>query len=78
MPRKARLNGLGTLHHIIVREIERWKIFREDTDRDDFLKRLAGILCDSRTRCFAWALMSNNFHLLLRTGGMEGDQGPAG
>ena len=41
MPRKARLDGLGALHHIIVRRIERRKIFRNDIDRDEFLKGLA-------------------------------------
>ena len=68
MPRKARLDASGALHHIIVRGIERRKIFRDDSDRDNFLNRIGGILRDSQTRCFAWALMSNHFHLLLRTG----------
>jgi putative transposase len=68
MPRKARLDAPGALHHIIVRGIERRNIFRDDADRDDFLERLGGILRDSRTRCFAWALVPNHFHLLLRTG----------
>jgi hypothetical protein len=40
MPRKARLDAPGALHHIIVRGIERRKIFRDDADRDDFLNRL--------------------------------------
>ena len=44
------------------------KIFRDESDRDNFLNRIGGILRDSQTRCFAWALMSNHFHLLLRTG----------
>jgi REP element-mobilizing transposase RayT len=68
MPRKARLDAPGALHHIIARGIERRKIFRDDADRGDFLDRLGGILRDSQTRCFAWALMPNHFHLLLRTG----------
>ena len=68
MPRKARLDAPGALHHIMVRGIERRKIFRDDSDRDDFLKRLGGILRESQTPCFAWALMPNHFHLLLRTG----------
>jgi putative transposase len=68
MPRKARLDAPGALHHIIVRGIERRRIFRDDSDRDGFLDRLWGILGDSHTRCFAWSLMSNHFHLLLRTG----------
>jgi REP-associated tyrosine transposase len=36
MPRKARIDALGALHHIIVREINRRKIFLDDADRDDF------------------------------------------
>jgi putative transposase len=68
MSRKSRLDAPGALHHIIVRGIERRAIFRDDSDRDDFLNRLGGILCESQTICFVWALMSNHFHLLLRTG----------
>jgi len=68
MPRKARLDAPGALHHIIVRRIDRRKIFRDDSDRGNFLNRLGGILRDSQTRCFTWALMSNHFQLLLRNG----------
>jgi putative transposase len=51
-----------------VRGIERREIFHDDTDRDHFLNRLSAILGESRTPCFAWALMPNHFHLLLQTG----------
>lgn len=68
MPRKARIDAPGALHHIIVRGIDRTDIFIDDADRDNFLYRLGGILSDSKTRCFAWALMTNHLHLLLRTG----------
>ena len=68
MPRKARIDAPGALHHIIVRGINRRKIFFDDADRDDFLDRLGDILSDSQTACFAWALMTNHLHLLLRTG----------
>jgi REP element-mobilizing transposase RayT len=68
MPRKARIDAPGALHHIIVRGINRRKIFFDDSDRDDFLDRLGGILSDSKTACFAWAFMANHLHLLLRTG----------
>jgi len=68
MPRKARIDAPGALHHIIVRGINRRKIFFDDQDRDDFLDRLSGILSDSKTVCFAWAFMTNHLHLLLRTG----------
>ena len=68
MPRKARIDAPGALHHIIVRGIDRRKIFFDDADRDDFLDRLGDILVDSKTACFAWAFMTNHLHLLLRTG----------
>ena len=68
MPRKARIDAAGALHHIIVRGINRRKIFFDDSDCDDFLDRLSGILSDSKTACFAWAFMTNHLHLLLRTG----------
>jgi putative transposase len=68
MPRKARIDAPGALHHIIVRGINRRKIFFDDADRDDFLDRLGDILSDTKTPCFAWTLMTNHLHLLLRTG----------
>lgn len=68
MPRQARIDTPGALHHIICRGIERKKIFRDDRDRDNFLDRLGPILLDTATACFAWALIPNHFHLLLRTG----------
>ncbi len=36
MPRQARLDTPGTLHHVMVRRIERTAIFRDDPDREDF------------------------------------------
>lgn len=68
MPRKARIDAPGALHHIIVRGIERRKIFEDDTDRVNFLDRLGKVLSETGTKCFAWALIPNHFHLLLRTG----------
>ena len=40
MPRKARIDVPGALQHLIIRGIERKRIFRDDQDRDDFLNRL--------------------------------------
>jgi hypothetical protein len=34
MPRQARIDAPGALHHVIARGIERDKIFRDDQDRD--------------------------------------------
>ena len=51
MPRQARIDASGALHHIIVKGIDRRKIFFDDSDRDDFLDRLSSILSDSKTAC---------------------------
>jgi REP element-mobilizing transposase RayT len=68
MPRQARIDAAGALHHIIIRGIDRKVIFGDDRDREAFLERLARLLSETRTPCYAWALMSNHVHLLLRTG----------
>jgi len=68
MPRKARIDAPGALHHIIVRGIERRRIFSDDRDRDNFIDRLGELVSDTQTFCFGWALIPNHAHLLLRTG----------
>ena len=68
MPRKSRIDAAGALHHVMVRGIERGEVFRNDTDRNHFLERLGGIVQDTKIICYAWALIPNHFHLLLRTG----------
>ena len=68
MPRQARLDAPGVLQHVMARGIERRKIFWDDKDRSSFLERLAIILEETQTQCYAWTLIPNHFHLLLRTG----------
>ena len=68
MPRQARLDAPGVLQHVMARGIERRKIFWDDKDRTAFLERFGVILEETQTQCYAWALIPNHFHLLLRTG----------
>jgi len=68
MTRQARIDAPGALHHIICRGIELRQIFADDSDRDHFVERLANVLLETSTGCFAWALIPNHFHLLIRTG----------
>jgi putative transposase len=68
MPRKARIDATGALHHVIIRGIEGRKIFRSDYDRKNFLNRYGELITETQTDCFAWALIPNHVHLLLRTG----------
>ena len=51
MPRKSRIDAPGALHHIIVRGIERGKIFVDDMDRNNFLDRTGSIFTETNTSC---------------------------
>lgn len=68
MPRQARLDAPETLHHVMVRGLERRSIFRDETDREDFVTRLAQLAGQGALTIYAWALLPNHAHLLLRTG----------
>lgn len=68
MPRKPRLDIHGTLHHIIVRGIERRPIFKDDQDRRRLIERLEKLVDETGTKIYAWALIPNHFHLLVRSG----------
>ena len=68
MPRAARIDYPGLLQHVIIRGIERGKIFLDDQDRQSFLDRFSHLLEQTGTDCFAWALFDNHGHFLLRTG----------
>jgi len=56
MPRTARLDAPGTLHHVMIRGIERRNIFRNKTDRLDFLERLEKLIPEAGIVCHGWAL----------------------
>jgi putative transposase len=68
VPRKSRIDASGALHHVVVRGINRQDIFSDHTDYSTFMGRLGDLLIETKTSCYAWALIPNHFHLLLRTG----------
>ena len=68
MPRGARLDAPGTLHHVIIRGIERRQIVDDDNDRENFVSRLGEIAVDTGTSVYAWTLMTNHAHILVRSG----------
>ena len=43
MPHQPRLDALGVLHLVMLRGIERRASFKNDTDREDFVARLAAL-----------------------------------
>ncbi|BBO91405.1 transposase [Desulfosarcina ovata] len=68
MPRLARLDAPGILHHVIIRGIERKNIFRDTTDKQNLVDRLDQLVPQTQTRCYAWVLLSNHAHFLFRSG----------
>lgn len=68
MPRRSRIDAPGAVHHVMARGIEKKNIFHDDVDREKFLDRFGKIIESTRTTCYAWVLMPNHFHLLLKTG----------
>ncbi len=52
----------------MVRGIERRPIFRDDADRADFVMRVAALATAGAWTVYAWALLPNHAHLLVRTG----------
>jgi len=68
MPRLARLDAPGILHHVIIRGIERKDIFRDTADQRNFVDRLDHLVPETQTCCYAWVLMSNHAHFLFRSG----------
>lgn len=61
MPRHARLDAPGTLHHVIVRGIEKRRIVDDQTDRDGFVSRMGRLALETETIIYAWALLTNHF-----------------
>ena len=68
MPRQARLDAPGTLHHVIIRGIEKRKIVDDRSDQNAFVERMGQTALDTDTKIYAWALMANHAHILLKSG----------
>ena len=67
MPRLPRLDAPGVLHHVMGRGIERSNIFLDDKDRNDFIDRLSVLVEQMAIEVYAWSLIPNHFHLLVKT-----------
>jgi putative transposase len=72
MPRQARLDIPGALHHIMVRGINKSNIFTDDQDKIRFLDRLGRNVIAGGCSIFAWVTMDNHVHLLFKSGEQSG------
>jgi REP element-mobilizing transposase RayT len=67
MARAWRIEFEGALYHVLSRGNERRAIFFEDDDRQLFLDALGEMAESFELDIFAYVLMENHYHLLLRT-----------
>ena len=67
MPRRARLDAPGTLPHVMVRGIEKRRIVDDDQDRQRFVERLGELSQGIQMPVYAWALLADLAHILLRS-----------
>jgi hypothetical protein len=56
MPRQARLDSPGTLHHVMVRGIEERQIVDDETDRRNFVRRLGALAEETGTLIYVEGL----------------------
>ncbi len=68
MPRLALLDTPSLLYHVMIRGIERRRIFNDNEDRENLIERLSMLLPKTKTQCYAWAFMPNHAHFLFRSG----------
>ena len=68
MPRTARIKSSSGIYHIILRGINRQTIFEEDEDAVKFLKTLKHYKEKSGYKLYAYCLMGNHIHLLIKEG----------
>ena len=60
MPRGARLDTPGTLHHIMIRDVEKGWIVQDNDDRRDFVSHMGRLAKETGTAVYVWVLMTNH------------------
>ena len=67
MPRKPRQQSNSGMYHVILRGINRQTIFEDDEDCEKFLFLLSSYKEKCGYKVYAWCLMDNHIHLLIKT-----------
>jgi putative transposase len=71
LPREARRKSTSGIYHVMLRGANRQEIFHDDEDNMKFLDILKKYKRNVKFGLYAWCLMSNHVHLLLK----EGEEG---
>lgn len=68
MARMIRPDWHGAFHHVMARGIDGREVFAGQSDKIDLTDRLGRLVPEMDVDVFAWAVMPNHLHLLIRTG----------
>lgn len=68
MPRSARNKSSTGIYHIILRGINKQRIFEDNEDNRKFLETIKTHQETSEYQIYAYCLMSNHVHLLMKEG----------
>ena len=66
MPRSARVIGDGGFFHVMVRGVNKQDIFLDESDYRYYLDALEKYKAEEEIEIYAWCLMTNHVHLLLK------------
>ena len=66
MPRTARVKSSTGIYHIMLRGINRQQIFEDEEDRQRFIETLAKYCDECAYTIYAYCLMGNHVHILLK------------
>ncbi len=67
MPRTPRLKSASDIYHVMIRGINQVQLFYDDEDKSAFLDRLERYKKECEFSLYAWCLMGNHAHLLVKT-----------
>ena len=66
VPRAARIKSVSGIYHIILRGINQQVIFEQDEDYEQFIETIKKYKAISGYKIFAYCLMSNHIHLIIK------------
>jgi len=68
MPRRAREKSSSGIYHVVLRGINKQRIFEDDEDNQKYLETIKTYKENSGYEIYAYCLMSNHIHLLMKEG----------
>lgn len=71
MPRQARKKCESGIYHVMIRGINRQDIFEDDEDTQKFLELLMHYKAVCGYQIYAYCLMENHVHIVMREGEEE-------